>query len=378
MRLKELDSLRGLASLTVLIGHFIGVYPWIEQNTYDQGLTALNLLKYTPLHVFWAGHEAVILFFILSGFVLSLPFFHGKVKYIPFLVKRICRIFVPYFGALILSLLGLSMFNGIRNPQLSNWFNGLWQSSLTSGDIINHFLLIGFFDATKLDNPIWSLVHEMRISIILPLVVIIIVLGRNWKVSLFVGGVLSIGASSVYRVFPVQYIQSVMLTLQYILMFVIGAILANNYKGIVCKYNALGLFGKTSLGLVALMSYTYSWLFYGQKLLHRAFINDWVIAFGASIFIIMALSNNKFLLLRPIKFLGNISYSLYLLHIPILIVVMRTCPSWFPIWLSLLIAFVLSLIFANIFFLYLEKPSIVLGKRIVNRVSKNSLVRVKG
>lgn len=36
MRLKELDSLRGLASLTVLIGYFMGVFPRIEQENFKR------------------------------------------------------------------------------------------------------------------------------------------------------------------------------------------------------------------------------------------------------------------------------------------------------------------------------------------------------
>ncbi len=80
-RLEELDSLRGIASLTVLIGHFIGVFTLIQMDTSDLGFSnAINLLKYSPLHIIYAGHEAVILFLVLSGFVLALPYIKGKQK----------------------------------------------------------------------------------------------------------------------------------------------------------------------------------------------------------------------------------------------------------------------------------------------------------
>lgn len=64
-RFDQIDSIRGLAALSVVISHLSLVIP----NVY-----IVQKLKNTPLHIFWAGHEAVILFFILSGFVLALPY----------------------------------------------------------------------------------------------------------------------------------------------------------------------------------------------------------------------------------------------------------------------------------------------------------------
>src|SRR2546430_11607225 len=57
-RLQELDSLRGVASLTVVWHHWI----WIFRDAV------------VPWYIlpFVSGREAVILFFVISGFVLSL------------------------------------------------------------------------------------------------------------------------------------------------------------------------------------------------------------------------------------------------------------------------------------------------------------------
>lgn len=57
--------------------------------------------------LFWNGHSAVILFFVLSGFVLSLPFFKGEYKfdYSRYLVKRICRIYIPYLIIIMLAII---------------------------------------------------------------------------------------------------------------------------------------------------------------------------------------------------------------------------------------------------------------------------------
>lgn len=50
-RIKELDSIRGLAALTVVFGHFCLMLPSLP-----------NSIKFSPLRFLWAGGEAVIVF----------------------------------------------------------------------------------------------------------------------------------------------------------------------------------------------------------------------------------------------------------------------------------------------------------------------------
>jgi len=65
-RFHELDAIRGLAALMVVFSHFVLIWqiPWRDEPGF------LSFLRYP----FITGHEAVMLFFLLSGFVLSLPY----------------------------------------------------------------------------------------------------------------------------------------------------------------------------------------------------------------------------------------------------------------------------------------------------------------
>ncbi|MFI5289589.1 MAG: acyltransferase family protein, partial [Polyangia bacterium] len=94
-----LDGLRGLAALSVFFCHVAAMMPpvWVPA-----GVT------HSPLHVFWDGTAAVNLFFVLSGFVLALPFVGARRKDIPyagFVIRRIFRIYPVYLVTVGLAIL---------------------------------------------------------------------------------------------------------------------------------------------------------------------------------------------------------------------------------------------------------------------------------
>ncbi|WP_158594027.1 acyltransferase family protein [Cohnella faecalis] len=72
-RYEQLDALRGLAALTVLFSHLAmtpaNVPPLVHQFLYR---------AYSPFSILIKGHQAVFFFFVLSGFVLSLPLLRGS------------------------------------------------------------------------------------------------------------------------------------------------------------------------------------------------------------------------------------------------------------------------------------------------------------
>jgi len=72
-RIVELDALRGLAAVSVVLWHSFILFPSATADTRNKGYTLLNVVKYSPLHGVWAGPQAVLLFFMISGFVLALP-----------------------------------------------------------------------------------------------------------------------------------------------------------------------------------------------------------------------------------------------------------------------------------------------------------------
>src|ERR1700677_1903882 len=93
-RFIELDALRGLAACAVIFLHYSSVP--MELPTW-----LADLIAYTPFFLLVCGTQAVVFFFVLSGFVLSLPYIRGSSEpYLAFIIKRVFRIYIPYLVAI--------------------------------------------------------------------------------------------------------------------------------------------------------------------------------------------------------------------------------------------------------------------------------------
>lgn len=326
----------------------------------------------TPLHIFWAGHEAVILFFILSGFVLSLPYHNNiKIGYKDYIIKRVCRIYIPYLASIFLSILCINVFLNIGITQKGAWFNDTWSHAPSVKNIVNHLIFLG--DYSPINGVIWSLVHEMRISLIFPFLMIYMVFKYNWKRNVAIAIAGSLVYFFIYFICmkTIKYDMSKSLfnyfsTLHYIAFFVVGALLAKYKHSISNVYGKLNKITKCLLIIAGFLFYLYSQLILPNKsILHLVVIDDWMIAIGCAIFVIFALNSTVLkntLLLKPIRFAGKISYSLYLFHMTVLLALLNTFIGRIPTWSILTMIFVISIIFASLMYYLVEKPSIKLGK----------------
>jgi peptidoglycan/LPS O-acetylase OafA/YrhL len=366
-RYRQLDSLRGLAALSVLIHHYLLILPEFENTSADAN--KVNFIKYSPFHVFFAGHEAVVLFFVLSGFVLAIPMLDNrKPIYSLYLIKRILRIYFPYTVAVFIAIIAAKNLNSGNIIELSTWFNLTFDSDPKTHQIIEHFLLIPSFDNYKLNPVIWSLVQEMRISIIFPFVVIFIS-RLKWSflilISLlfsFVGLTGDIVTNQVLHI-PNDYL----LTLHYLAFFIIGGLLAKHRNELIQALRTFTMTTKIILLISAVLAYTYAWwFFYSIRILHF-FVDEWMTLIGVSLFIILAISSykvSKALTLKPLIFMGNISFSLYLYHSIVLLSVTHLFHGKLSIFFVWTLSLIISFIVAALSYYLIEKPSIKLGKEL--------------
>jgi peptidoglycan/LPS O-acetylase OafA/YrhL len=374
-RFEELDALRGLAAISVVLLHFLLTASLVLPIS-----DLFSKLNHTPIRFIWSGSEAVILFFILSGFVLSLPYYNNKVpKYIAYVVKRICRIYIPYLVSVSFAIILMSILYDKNALTIGGWFD-ISEKPIQIGLLISHVLLLGEFDSHKLNIVFWSLVHEMRISLIFP-AIMFVVMKYKWKRNILIVALFSISFFLIYfislKVFQYDVTKnsaSYFSTLRYIPFFIIGALIAKYREFFYSFYKRMPAIIKLSLFVTAILTYTYPWWFLNNfNLVHMSFINDLMVAIGCLIFIVICIYSKtvkSILLLKPVQFIGKISYSLYLFHMIVLLSMVNGLYGKVPIVYILFGSFVISFIVASIMYYLVEIPSMRLGRNLTSRSSR--------
>jgi peptidoglycan/LPS O-acetylase OafA/YrhL len=103
------EAIRGLAALAVVAGHYVlGFWPGLafrEGLGWDDSPSWLHLFVRFPGKYLWDGHMAVSIFFVLSGFVLSLAYFQtGSAPSIgSAAVRRYPRLMFPIAASILLA-----------------------------------------------------------------------------------------------------------------------------------------------------------------------------------------------------------------------------------------------------------------------------------
>jgi peptidoglycan/LPS O-acetylase OafA/YrhL len=363
-RLEELDGLRGVAALMVFFSHAIGASP---------SSPLLDLLKSSPTRTLWDGAAAVGLFFVLSGFVLALPFLqnHRSLSYREFVIKRCFRIFPAYWAALLLALiLKFTIFdlNGLIG--LSDWVTNVWASPVRVEDVIRHILLVVPLDTRRIDPVIWTMVIEIKISLIFPLVIVALrTMPSVWGgAAVIVGSVVIAGVGTAHHVMFLEALPE----------FVAGAIIAQHNSLISRKIDQLPLAAISSFALLSLACYG-KWLPLAWVEQHPRF-SFHLSGCGALALIALSISwqpMRRFLSARVCQWLGQISYSFYLTHLPILLISLSlTYPISQSVAVATSIALIASLAVSNMLSKWIELPAQKVGRILIATVMQGSFLSV--
>ena len=360
---KELDSLRGLAAVMVVVYHWTHLWP---DKAYPRLLHLL--LTLTPLQLIVNGHASVVLFFILSGFVLSLPQVRGRdVEYPGYLVKRICRIYLPYLAALVLAVAGCYYFHGL--DAYDEWFERTWHHAPDIRMVVQHILLIGDYPSDVYNTAFWSLVQEMRVSIFFPVLCWLVLRIRAAR-GLALAAVLFVceGFAERHTALPLPDLQ----TIACVGTFILGILLAMYLEPLRSWLSRTRAVAYWTIFAVCFALYIFTPLL-AYHLHFKTIGSDGVLAVGGSGVILYALVDKHIsrMILGPVvSFLGRVSYSLYLLHGTVLF----ACAYLFHDKLSPFVWFVpylaVSLGGAAVMYRWVEVPSMNLGKQLASRMGK--------
>lgn len=144
-RLLELDALRGIAALGVVLFHYMVAFA----DQYEHASEIFPGFRY-----FRYGKHGVELFFIISGFVIFMSLERTKNSQ-DFLFGRFSRLYPTYWAAVILSFTIVAIA-GLPDLQVD------WKIAL-----VNLTMVQGFFNVPHIDGNYWTLELELSFYMIM-------------------------------------------------------------------------------------------------------------------------------------------------------------------------------------------------------------------
>lgn len=311
----SLEGLRGLASLTVILSHCcFTFFPYLQVGELAQRKGAWeSLLFNSPLRVLYNGTFSVSVFFVMSGYVLTRKFFKdGDIASLQeAAVKRYARLMPPVLVSILLcyGMMKLDLFpvaqSDLRGGFLGEvyvfppsfldaWWDGLYRSLLLGNASYNYIL--------------WTIRTEFLGSFML--FAFLALFGR-FRGSGWMAVVASLALLSINPADGIFYA-----------MFLAGAYM-HRWKSASGRPLALALALLVGLYLGGYHWYSdpYLWMVKAAHVLDEAGVKlEWPLFFpslGAVPLVWAILSDNpvsRFLSTRPLVWLGDKSFSMYLVH----------------------------------------------------------------
>jgi peptidoglycan/LPS O-acetylase OafA/YrhL len=376
VRVPTMAGIRGLSVLLVFAVHVDSNLSFLlTEGTWKQRLS---------FAVGQVGHGGVDVFFLLSGYLIYASTLKPSFSLGRFWLRRVERIYPPFLATLVIYVALSALV-----PELSKFPAALWDKVLLMA--ANLVLLPGLLPFTPIITVAWSLSFEACFYLSIPFIVIATGM-RRWtspqRVLFFVG---------LATLFSVLFVSGPLYRPGYwtparLLMF-IGGIILYERLGITSRVRPLAAsrWRDVLVGVVfggALVAHYWIWVqtTHEQPAFQTAL---WLlakvvtIAIGSAVMCAHCFRRrgvlHDFFEWAPLRWLGNMSYSYFLIHAlaihAVAQVAQRTRPEGYTsslaFTIAVLVAFGLSLVVATVLFLFVERPLSL--ERKPRRVPQNSV-----
>lgn len=349
-RVEWVDGVRACAALYVLLHHvWLAVYPDFTVNT---GPWYLGWLLY--------GHFGVVVFIVVSGYSLTLAPARNGMRLVGgnrvFARRRAWRILPPYWAALVLSMLVVTL---VTAPRAGG--DVTWKSLVVHG-----LLLQDVVPSPSPNGAFWSIAVEAQIYLLFPLLLLVHRRVRGVGVMTIVVASVSIAYLLAINVSFFGRINN--LTPQLLVGFVLGQVAAGSKRVPTVRGRAVPLVPIAG-GLALLLCFWFNRA--GSREIVDQFF--WVdIAVAAVVAVAFwgftygqGRAVRGLLASRPLTRLGLFSYSTYLVHVPIM----------FTLWLYVVRPLGLAPLSSFGLLLVLAVPAVLLLSRLFFQVFERPFLR---
>ncbi|WP_016954014.1 acyltransferase family protein [Catenovulum agarivorans] len=315
-RISELDALRGIAALCVVIYHFFYNYH--------------TIYGHATLPVEWSylGRYGVQLFFILSGYVIFLTLSKVK-KPMDFIISRFSRLYPAFWVSVAITFVAVSTF-GLPGREVS-----------LIAAVANLTMLHEYMRLPHVDTVYWTLTVELtfyfwmfllfcinRLHSCLNFFAMLVILGIGDSVGLF-----NI-PNAIKKIFIIDHIS----------FFMAG----------ICFYLITSNLQKKAALTCLLLSIISTFVSYSvdHVVLFLLFFVTFFLAVSGRLLIL----NNKVLI-----YFGGISYTLYLIHQNVgYMIIYHLTPIFDNAYLAIFLAICTSILLAHVLSSYFERPGLKL------------------
>jgi len=343
----EMDGLRFIAIGMVILFHLNG-YLTAKSPFYRAAPPTSDWLAQAAL----VGSRGVELFFVISGFILGLPFAAhclkgaAPVNLRKYYLRRLTRLEPPYIVALLVLFILAAAIEGA--PAAS------FYPHLAASLFYLHSLIYGAFSPAM--GVAWSLEIEVQFYLLVPLLTLLFTIkGRTLRRSAMV--VLMIAALTGQTLFLHHNPRVSLSILAYMQFFLVGFLLADVFL------TDWGEVPRRSLAwdFVALAGWPLLFV-----LLHSPVLANWL--FPAWVFLLYWAAFrgrlvNRFFSNRWVVAIGGMCYSIYLLHYEVISAVGRltrrvgeTAPYWIYLSVQLVLVGAAIVVICGAYFVAIEKP----------------------
>lgn len=263
LRITELDGLRGIAALAVVLYHYTTRFG----QKFDTNLTR-------TVWEFEYGRYGVDLFFIISGFVIFMTI--EKLKHpAEFIYKRFIRLYPTFWCCMLLTFF------------LMKYFGPALLKRSTEELLINISMVPSLFGTRAIDGVYWSLLIELCFYGFMLLLLLLQLIPKMKYV----------GLAFLLFYFAVCFWHKYHPELYYGSLFLMGISFYKIWKG-----------DKSWIWHLQILMCLVLSLFSPQR------IDFIVTALFCALFYLFVYRQAGFLRFRPLVFIGEISYALYLIH----------------------------------------------------------------
>lgn len=284
------------------------------------------------------GIRGVDLFFVLSGFIMwwvhERDFGQGN-RLVPYAAKRLFRIYLPYWPALAATLVGLFLIPSTGEP---------WMRSPEA--IAAAVLLLPYPQGSVL-SVAWTLSYEVLFYAVFGLIIV----SKRWGFALF-GLWLALPILFPWgQSFPWSFF-----TAPYPVHFALGMLTAFVLRRWQVRY-PIWLIGGRAIVFFA------TWWF--EPLFSETHFH-WLYALASAV-LVLGLGATEIGWPKPLKLLGDASYSIYLVHYALLVAAVMLLPAnpFNPF-----IAPTFALAGGLLFHVVVERPALRLGKAVEARMAR--------